>query len=280
MNVDTTIAIFSDMHSGSSTALFPNKFWQSSINERNHTPTARQKILYKHFRDCLTIGRNERKNKRLIVVHNGDALDGVHHGTTELVTYIKDEQIDIHIDLMDEAMKGLNFDKRKGDKLYYIQGTEVHVNDKEHRIGKDLGSEKTNDGRRVFQHLELSVNGRKIWFAHHGPKRGEGASEGDPLRNWLKKQYWKRVQEKDPIPDMIITGHTHLPCYQTYIMRDVILHGLICPSWQEKTKFGYAVAATDKNEIGAIFITITKDGHILPPLMPILRTSSEQTINL
>ena len=217
MNVDTTIAIFSDMHSGSSKALFPNHFWQSSINDRNHTPTPRQKIIYEHFRKCLAVGRYERRGRRLILVHNGDAIDGVHHGTRELITYIKDEQAEIHIDLMEEAMKGLNWNKKAGDKLYYLNGTEVHTSDKENEIAKDLRAEKSPDGKRVFEHLELEINGRRIWFAHHGPARGDAQNEGDSLRNWLKKQYWKREKEHEYHPDVIVTGHTHLPAYNTYI---------------------------------------------------------------
>lgn len=261
-------------------ALVPNKFWQSRVNDVNHTPTERHRRLYEHFRHCLTVGRMARKDKRLIVVHNGDSIDGWHHQTIDLITHDLDEQAEIHIDLMDEAMRALRFDRKKGDKLYYIHGTETHTLNKENFIAKDLNAEQTPEGRFVFEHLELNVNGRKIWFAHHGPRRGEGASEGDGLRNWLKRNYWKRTNEKEYIPDVIVTGHTHLAAYNTYVIRDTIVHGLICPAWQEKTRFAYKVAPTDKNEIGAIFLTVTKDGHILPPEMPIMRTSSEHVVRL
>lgn len=264
---DTLLAVLSDMHSGSSTALFLNRFFQDEY--QNHTPTDRQKEIYKVFERCMQYVGEKRKGKRLITVHNGDAVEGLHHNSIQMCILNKASQAEIHTELMDQFLRKAKFNKKEGDRLFYVRGTETHVEDIEVEIAKDLGAEKAQDGNYVFDHLELEINGRLIWLVHHGKKRGSGANEGNALRNWMRDIFFdcKKVGKRPP--DMIVSGHTHTPSYNNYVIRDGssfhTVHGVICPSWQAKTRFAYKVAPVEVNEVGAVFIEISASGDIRVP---------------
>jgi predicted phosphodiesterase len=269
---DALLVILSDLHSGGSTALFPNRFWQ--FKHKNHTPTKQQKKIYSHFEQSAGIARQERKGRQLIIVHDGDAIEGYHHMTEQTVTQNKAEQCQVHIDLMDTFMRAAQFGK--GDKLYYVNGTETHTGDHEGSIAKDLGAEKNPRGGYVFDHLKLDINDRSFWFVHHGSKRGKGANEGNALRNFLRDVYWEAMKREQTPPDMIITGHTHTPSWNTYIVRQksdfFVMHGVISPSWQAKTRYAYKAAPVDVNEIGAVLVKIRADGELSIPKFLLMNT--------
>ena len=282
MNKDTLVVVLSDLHSGGSTALFPNRFWQSTTTEHNHTPTQRQAAMYKHFERCMEYAAQNRRGKRLVVVHDGDAIEGVHHNSIQVITQNKAEQAGIHIDLMDTFLKRTRFSKKNGDLLYYVSGTETHVGDIEQSIAKDLSAENNPEGGRVFDHLELNINGRLVWMVHHGKGRGRGANEGNELRNWMRDVFWDCMKVKAQPPDLVITGHTHTPTWNTYIGRNInsfhMIHGVVCPSWQMKTRYAYKVAPVDRNEIGAVFVEIRADGEIRAPIILMMEIKDRSAI--
>lgn len=274
MNKDTLLVGLGDFHSGSSVSLFPNGFRQ--FKNGNHTPTPLQKKIREVWGKGITHVKGKRKNNRLILVHNGDSVEGVHHGTKQILTYIKDEQIEIHTELMDEFMGAVKFNKKSGDKLYYTSGTESHTNDKEDTIGKDLRAEKDDDGRHVFDRLELNINGRDVIFSHHGPKRGDGPNVGNAMRNALRNIYYESLERGVKPPDLVAWSHTHVPHYQSYVGTNRTIHGIILPSFQAMTRFAYKVAGLATVEVGMCSVFIRADGHIeIPPTF--IKGQVEQT---
>ena len=260
---DTLIVPISDLHSGGTTALFPKRFWQ--FEHGNHTPTKEQKDMFTHWSKCADEISKVRKDKKLIVVHNGDAIDGVHHNSLEIVTRLKNEQIEIHVDLMDYFIQKVG----GVDELYYTIGTEVHTNDSENLIGNDLGAVKNGDNS-AFDELKLTINGRNIWFTHHGPSTGKGANRGNTLRNWLKNTFYDQIAEGEKLPDFVVSSHTHDPDWNDYIGRVDgryhKVHGLITPSWQQKTRYALGRVPLKKNKIGLQYFIITKEGFISDPV--------------
>lgn len=277
MSSDTVIAVLSDMHSGGSTALFPNKFWQ--FKHTNHTPTPQDKKIFAHFDKCAASVAKQRKGKRLIIVHDGDAIEGYHHNTLQVHTANKAEQAELHIELMDHFMKRVGY--TKGDALYYINGTETHTGEVEQEIARDLGAKKNPEGGHVFDHLELKINGRTLWFAHHGKGRGAGAGEGNPLINMMRNVYYDNLKRGLPSPDVIVTGHTHTPAYSVFVVREGgkfrTMRSIIAPSWQRKTRYGYKAAPIEVNEIGAVSIQIGSDGRVWEPDFELMNTGITAT---
>lgn len=281
---NTLLTTLSDMHSGGSTALFINRQWQDEY--QNHTPTERQRRIYEVFEQCMEYAKAKRENKRLIVVHNGDAIEGLHHNSIQVAVMNKKSQAAIHTELMDTFLTAASFDRDRGDRLFYVRGTEVHVEDMENDIAADLGAEPKDPATGVFvyDHLELNVNGRKVWYVHHGKDRGKGANEGNTLRNWLRDIKYDCEKVGVEPPDLIFSGHTHTPGYNTFVYRKGdgfnVLHGVICPSWQEKTRYGYKVAPVERNEIGAVFVEVTAGGDIRIPRFILKQTDKVQAVQI
>lgn len=249
---------------------------------QNHTPTHKQQEMWRHFEKCTEYAKANRKGKRLLVIHDGDAIDGNKYGN-QSVTLNTGEQAEIHTELMDYFLRKTRFDHKADDRLFYVTGTESHTNDIENKIGKDMSAEK-NGELYAFDHLELEINGRLLWFIHHGKGRGKGASEGNALRNWLRDVHLDCEKVGKRTPDLVVSGHVHTPTYANYVYRKgskfEIVHGVICPSWQAKTRFAWKVAPVDLNEVGSTFIEIRADGEIKPPHFELLDTKVNDVVRV
>jgi hypothetical protein len=262
---DVLLIPLSDMHSGSTTALFPDTEWR--FKHSKYPPTGKQAAIYEHFIKCAEWVKENRKKKRLIIVNNGDAIEGIHHYTLQLTSQIEQEQEDVHVHLMQKFMKACGFDKNKGDLLYYVSGTETHTNNSENFIARQLGAEQNPDGSDLWDFLPLEINGRLTWFLHQGAGPGKGANMGDALRIWLKNKYWEIIERnywdgKERLPDLIFMGHYHVPLHTIYSHYNFDMHALILPSWQMKTRFGYRVAAAEPERVGMASVEISKTGGI------------------
>jgi len=258
------------MHSGSNYALFPDREW-SGTKENNHKPTSRQIEIREQFLKYAAEVRTARKGKRVKVVHNGDAIDGDHHRSGDVCTVNLLEQAKIHVELMTEFQKLIDW--QRGDEIYYTRGTQTHVNEMETYIGEQMNAVPYGIFY-VHDLLRLEINGTVSSFVHHGPARGDGPNEGNPIRNWLRNIQQEAIKDGKPVGDGFWVGHVHYPSYCTYIWRDKMnfktMHGIITPSWQLKTSFGWQVASMKSEKIGGTYQEIKADGTMGVPRFSIM----------
>lgn len=268
---DVKRVVVSDMHSGSNYALFLPREWHGI--KTSHIPRSQQIKIRAHFEVFCDAIATSRGDKKIELIHDGDAIDGDHHQSGDVCSVNPLEQADIHIELMQELQRRIGW--RRGDELYYTRGTQVHVNEFENYIGKELNA-MLNGDYYVYDVLELETNGRLSAFTHHGPGRGKGANEGNPMRTWLKNIYYDALNDRRRAPDIVYTGHVHDPTYNTYVYRNGMnfetMHGVILPSWQMKTTFGYKVAPMSRNKIGGVYHDILADGTISTPQFCVMDT--------
>lgn len=269
MNIDTILAVPSDMHTGGSTALFPRGGFIGEGNESNRiSPNEKQKEIYPVFVRLAGEVAKARKGKRLIVVNLGDAIDGLHHGSLQESLFKVKDQCDAHVLLMNEFLRRVGFGK--GDELYYVRGTEVHVGENENDMARELGAVQSESGLHVHEILELNINGMKHVFAHHGKQRGAGQNEGNALRNFLRDIRSDRQKDGLPNIDALWSGHTHGHTYANHITRTPggnfhVLHGIICPSFQAKTRYAYGKVPMAVNSVGGVYAKIGVDGTFGTP---------------
>lgn len=268
---DVMRVVIGDFHSGSNYALFLNREWHGK--HTSHIPRSKQIKIRAHFEKFCDEIASKRGNKKIELIHNGDAIDGDHHHSGDVCTQNTLEQADIHIELMIELQRRIGW--RRGDELYYTRGTQVHVNEKETYIGKELNAVPDGDFF-CWDFLQLETNGTLSWFAHHGPKRGQGANEGNSIRNWLRTIYYEALKDERRCPDIVYTNHVHDPGYDVFNRRTKmtfsLMHGVIVPSMQMKTTFGYMVAPVSRNKIGCVYHDIKADGTITTPQYSVLDT--------
>lgn len=261
---ETLLAVISDMHTGSSTALFPRQGFKGDSVEDNHiSPNEKQLEIHTVFVRFAGEVAKARKDKRLIIVNLGDAVDGFHHGSMQESLFKEKDQCAAHVMLMQDFLKRVAF--RKGDELHYVRGTEIHVKDSENEMAAELGAVKVDTGLFVNEILTLNVNGLTCVFAHHGKARGTGQNEGNALRNFLRDI--RSDREKDGLPrmDVLFSGHTHGHTYSSHISRVQdgnyhVMHGIICPSFQAKTRYALAKVPLAVNSVGGVFVKIGVDG--------------------
>lgn len=257
-NKDVLLVSLSDMHSGGSTALFPDYQMTFSHNGKDAMiarATPLQARMYKHWIACGKAIKERGKGKRIVVVHNGDALEGHHHGSIQIVTPNPKHQTEIHIELMETLLKESGHSVKNGDELHYTSGTESHTGWEEYGISEHFDA-------HFHDELQAKINGVAVWFTHHGGGAGKGANEGNGYRNWLKDIYFECLRAGKTPPDMVVTAHFHKPIYQTYVMDWHTIHGMILPSWQQKTRYAHRVAPFQRNDIGLMLTTITAGGDV------------------
>jgi len=265
---DTTLAVLSDMHTGGSTALFPLDGYKGESDEDNQVlPNPKQKEMRSIYVRFSGEVAKARKDRRLIVVMLGDAIDGVHHDTLQLSLHNEKDQCEAHLKIMHDFLGRVSF--RKNDELYYVKGTEVHVKENERNIAKELKAVKSENGTHIHDVLTLPINGMTHVFAHHGKKRGSGQNEGNALRNFLRDI--RADREKDGLQriDVLWSGHTHGHTWNTHIERHGgefhEMHGIVCPSWQAKTRYAYGKVAMAVNSIGGVYVNVSVDGEMSRP---------------
>jgi hypothetical protein len=261
----TVLVVVADTHAGSSTGLLPKGNWTGMDGQTVQRSTG-QRVLGQQWDECWERVAQLRKGARLVVVHNGDAIDGFHHNTTQVITNNTEEQKQMHLGSMDDALQRVNF--KKSDQLYYVYGTESHVGGTEEAIARDLGAvpciEPTSgrDGRYVHYRLKLNVNGVRFDIAHHGIGAGG--------RMWTrtngcylaaKDHYLRSLEYGTPRADYLIASHFHEYITAVYDGHNGSTRAIITPAFQLKTAYGNRVARHKLASIGLVIIVIEADGR-------------------
>ena len=264
------VAVVSDLHCGSTVALCPPRielddggFYEASkaqrwMWERWHT-----------FWESIE-RRRDKEKADLIFVCNGDATDGNHHGTTQILSGNPTAQAAVVNAVLHYPLT------LQPNALAFIRGTEAHVGPSaayEERIAVGL----KKDGRPVvtdpatgaasWWKFPMDVQGVRFDFAHHG-KVG--------TRPWTKMtapytkafEIWAEAgMRNEPPPHVAVRSHMHrfADTYSAYPTRLIQT-----PAWQLATAYTYRIAPDSLADIGGVVLTVrdgalTVDPHLYRP---------------
>ena len=206
-----TVVIIADDHAGSPAGLFPGKNWE--LEDGNHLlPNDWQETLWEHLTECGHRVADLRKGGRLIIVHAGDATEGVHHGTTQLLTSRVDEQERMHLASMREFMSLCKWNKRT-DKLIYLAGTEAHTgpgNSSTERIVRALLAKDELDGKEVRIKLVADIDGVLFDVAHKGFRLGSREhTRTNSIRAYLESKWSTCAKRGLRLPRYVVRAHMH-----------------------------------------------------------------------
>ena len=261
---DELIINLGDTHNGGLTALFPNYSMQFKYDDKNvlsYSPTPYQAAMYEHFISGAVKAKEMGKGKKLRVILNGDAIDGNHHGTIQIISPNQKHQSQIHIEVMENFLDACGFSVKNGDELHYVSGTESHTRWDEYGIREHFDA----IGAQYHDELKLEVNSLRLWWVHEGPKPGKGANEGNAVRNFARDVYWdclKSVPQITP-PHLITASHYHKNTYDVFAdsYRHTI-HIQVLPSYQGKTRYGQKASPFQRSDIGMVFNVVTAGGDL------------------
>ncbi len=182
------------------------------------------------------------------LVHNGDAIDGVHHKSTTQISHNLEDQQRIAEAVLAPVVK---LCKASGGTYYHIRGTEAHVGQSgeyEERLARTLGAKPNDDGQYARFDLWKRVgNATKrvraplVHLLHHVGTTSSAAHESSAVNAELTAEYVESARWGHEPPDFIVRSHRHrsigveLNSYKGYAA------GLVTPAWQGKTPYVFKI---------------------------------------
>lgn len=237
LQVNQLIAI-SDTHGGCKVALCPPEGFQ--LDEGGwYKPSILQLKIWNYWQEFWNDWVPRATNDEpFAVVHNGDGIDGSHHGsTTQFTANIGDQVI-----FMENILKPI-VDACDG-RYYHVRGTEAHVGksaEYEERLARGLGAMKDQDGNYARYELWYDLNGTLIHALHHISTTGSQAYESTAVMKELTESFIEAARWGRRPPDIIVRSHRHR-CIKIEIPNAAgCAQAIVTPAWQAKTPFVWKI---------------------------------------
>ena len=176
------------------------------------------------------------------VVHNGDVIDGVHHGSTTQISHNIDDQVRIAIAVMSPIVDTA---RASGGQYYHIRGTEAHVGQSathEERIARELEAVPNADGQHARYDLWIRVGDALVHLLHHIGTTSSSAHESSAVNAELVAEYVEAARWREEPPDFIVRSHRHRSIAVDMDSAKGYAAAIVTPGWQGKTPFAWKVA--------------------------------------
>lgn len=251
------LVVISDTHCGCRVGLHPPHASRLDGGGQ-YVPSEFQRGLYRWWREfwdewvpAVT------KGEPYDVVHNGDAIDGVHHGSTTQVSHNIGDQVGIAESLL---LPIADRCRKTGGTYYHIRGTEAHVGQSgeyEERLARQLGAAPNAEGQHARFDLWKRVgNTALVHLLHHIGTTSSAAHESSAVNAEFTAILTEAARWNREIPDYVVRSHRHRS-----IAVDINTHKgyaacIVTPAWQGKTPFTWKVpgARVSEPQIGGILI--------------------------
>jgi hypothetical protein len=211
-----------------------------------------QKIIYEQWLDVARKVKETRRIREQVVwIMNGDAVEGDHHNTPQLVTKYLSHQAYMHIQSVKEARALMGW--KKTDRALYVAGTPIHVGEWERLAADALRAE-------FHPIIKMNTPAGQLWVTHYGASGGRGANAGNALTNRIRDELVTALTHGKTPPRFVVYSHHHTKRHRQIELGNHKVDGWILPSFQYKTSFGYRVAPFEPEHIGGLIMKINRDG--------------------
>ena len=173
-----------------------------------------------------------------VVVHNGDAIDGVHHNSVTQITNNLAVQGDIAYEILKPIVELCE------GRYYHIRGTEAHVGksgQEEERLAKRLGAIPNDEKQFARYDLWLRLGGALVHSLHHVGTTGSQAYEATAVHKELTEHFIEAARWHDEPPALIVRSHRHRCIKITIPTATTIAQAVVTPAWQSKTPFAWKI---------------------------------------
>lgn len=204
------------------------------------------------------------RGEPFFVVHNGDALDGVHHKSTYQLTQNLTIQARIAKKILEpvvEASQG---------RYYHIRGTEAHVGKSaadEERLAEELNAIPNKEGQFARYDIWKWCGPKLIHALHHIGTTGSQAYEATAVHKELVESFTEAARWGERPPDLIVRSHRH-----RYLMTDIATSDGHCMAavtgaWQGKTPFAWKIpgARLSPPQFGGLVVRYAHDEFFVRP---------------
>jgi hypothetical protein len=216
----------SDLHCGSDVGLRPPVVKLANGTNNVFGDAPHHRYMWENWLLGIKWIKKVTGGKPFILLLNGDMIEGIHHGSDEVIAM----QWEVHMEIALECLRPLC---ALADSIIMVRGTECHVRNIESALASKLGAE---GGEAKDQQL-FRVNGVLNEAQHH---------TGTTKRKWLESAEASRVMANNVIncvdagqepPRVFWRAHRHVGGYTEQCGR----HFLICGAWQYLTRYGRKV---------------------------------------
>jgi hypothetical protein len=243
------VAVVSDLHIGSTIALCPPD-GIALEDGGTYQPSQVQKWIWAKWVQYWADVKQAVGMSPLIVVVNGEFVDGNHHQTSQIATPSESQMVDAAINVMSKPAT-------MAKELYVTIGTRVHSGAGggfDHLIAKELGARVDPEtGRSAFYHLPLQIKNTLFDFAHHisGSTRetGAGTNIKSECIDVRLETHGRRC------PDVVVRSHVH-NCVDTGInVRG--MYGIVTPAWQLASEHTNRIKRQIQRKVGGLLFEVT-----------------------
>jgi len=183
---------------------------------------------------------------------NGDAIDGIHHGSVTQITHNLKDQKEIAYKILSQVVK-----RKKCVKYIHIRGTEAHSGKSgqiEDELAKSLGAEPDENGKYALWVAHIRVGRGLVFVSHAIGSTSSAAYETSAPQRALIGAIFRAAKANREIPDVLVRSHRHrhietkIKTYKGYC------RSCVTAGWQLMTPFGYRVNPENPPELGGMLI--------------------------
>ena len=253
------LAVVSDVHAGGTTALCPERIALDDGGE--YLASKAQRWLFECWTDYWRQIDVKRKTlgAELYVVFNGDAVEGDHHRTTQILSANPNAQAAVWNAAIAIPLA------LKPDRIVVVRGTGAHVGNSasaEERIADGLRRDKRpvvsdpDTGTASWWHWRPELAGVRLDFTHHGKMGRLPRTRGSALVLYAWDIVDEHAQSGHPIPHLAFRAHNHKRGDTgSAAPTRVIATG----AWQLGTEYVHKVASDSLADIGGAYVVV-QDG--------------------
>lgn len=251
-NGDAAVILNSDLHSGSSLAIWcPDSRLPKGGTFRNEVTDWiwQEWTKANEWEQALTKGR------RKIRVFNGDLVQGIADPFAEMVTNLSEYQERNAIEVIDSVVS-------ENDKVVIMRGTSRHdgpEGESAERIAKELGCKQHGNEYSQFA-ATISVNGVRIHITHHIGTSRSPVSKVTALMSSLAMMDLECARWGQPIPDILARAHRHEYDYIHIAGKGQGQAVVTTPSWAAKGEYAIKVSPNTVAHVGRVIFLVDKGG--------------------
>lgn len=250
------LVVISDTHAGCRLGLCPPE--QVRLDDGGYySPSDFQRQVWERWSEFWDVWVPQvTRGEPYDVVHNGDAIDGVHHNSTTQVSQNIEDQLRIAETIMFPVVEAC---KKSGGNYFHIRGTEAHVGKSgtyEERLARTLGAKPNSNDQHARYDLWKRVGKALVHLMHHIGTTGSAAHEASAVNAEMTAEYVEAARWGREIPDFVVRSHRH-----RYSAVDLTSYrgnaaAIVTPGFQGKTPFAWKVAGgrISEPQFGGILI--------------------------
>lgn len=254
--VANSLIVFSDTHCGCRLGLHPYQPTRLDDGGFYYPSEFQQKVwsLWEEFwNDWVPLVT---RGEPYDIVHNGDAIDGVHHGSTTQVSHNIHDQLRIAEECIAPQVERC---KRLGGTYYHIRGTQAHVGQSgvyEEQLARALGAKPNELGQHARYDLWKRVGNCLVHLLHHVGTTSSAAHEASAVNAELTAEYVEAARWNREPPDFIVRSHRHRSIAVDMNSAKGYAAAIVTPAWQGKTPFVWRVpgARTSEPQFGGLIV--------------------------